>query len=49
MSKLWQTFHAREHVRAAVIKSLEDWGVDYFDLYYIHFRKRTGCPHALPS
>ncbi|KAI0736963.1 Aldo/keto reductase [Fomitopsis betulina] len=36
-SKLWQTFHARQHVRAAVMKSLEDWGVGYFDLYYIHF------------
>ena len=46
VSKLWQTFHAREHVRAAVMKSLEDWGVDYFDLYYIHFRKCTDCPHA---
>lgn len=38
-SKLWQTFHARQHVRAAVMKSLEYWGVGYFDLYYIHFRK----------
>ena len=38
VSKLWNTFHAREHVREAVMRSLKDWGVDYFDLYYVHFR-----------
>ncbi|KZT06421.1 Aldo/keto reductase [Laetiporus sulphureus 93-53] len=36
-SKLWNTFHHKEHVRAAVKKSLAEWGVDYFDLYYVHF------------
>ncbi|KAG8926746.1 NAD(P)H-dependent D-xylose reductase (XR) [Tulasnella sp. 417] len=35
--QLWNTFHKREHVHAAVKKQLADWGVDYFDLYLIHF------------
>ncbi|KIY52184.1 NADPH-dependent D-xylose reductase [Fistulina hepatica ATCC 64428] len=37
VSKLYPTFHRREHVKLAVKRSLKDWGVDYFDLYYIHF------------
>ena len=36
-SKLWNTYHRREHVRAAAERSLRDWGLDYFDLYLIHF------------
>jgi len=36
-SKLWNTFHAREHVRLAVERSLRDLGLDYLDLYLIHF------------
>ena len=39
VSKLWNTFHSRAHVREAVERSLADWGVGYFDLYYVHFRK----------
>lgn len=36
-SKLWNTYHAAEHVRPAAERSLRDLGVDYFDLYLIHF------------
>lgn len=35
--KLWNTFHAPEHVEQACLKSLNDLGLDYFDLYMIHF------------
>lgn len=36
-SKLWNTFHRPEHVRAAAERSLRDLQIDYFDLYHIHF------------
>jgi D-xylose reductase len=36
-SKLWNAYHAREHVRPAVERSLRDLQVDYLDLYLIHF------------
>ncbi|EPQ60432.1 xylose reductase [Gloeophyllum trabeum ATCC 11539] len=36
-SKLWNTFHAKEHVAALARKQLADWGLDYFDLYLVHF------------
>jgi len=36
-SKLWNTYHAREHVGLAAKRSLSDLGLDDFDLYLVHF------------
>jgi D-xylose reductase len=36
-SKLWNTYHAREHVRPAVERSLRDLRLEYLDLYLVHF------------
>ncbi|PKY04918.1 aldo/keto reductase family protein [Aspergillus campestris IBT 28561] len=37
VSKLWNTFHESQHVEPICRKQLADWGVDYFDLYIVHF------------
>lgn len=37
MSKLWNSFHDKERVEPICKKQLADWGIDYFDLYLIHF------------
>ncbi|KKK23371.1 putative D-xylose reductase (Xyl1) [Aspergillus rambellii] len=37
VSKLWNSFHDGERVEPICRKQLADWGVDYFDLYLVHF------------
>ena len=37
MSKLWNSFHDRDRVEPICKKQLQDWGIDYFDLYIVHF------------
>lgn len=37
VSKLWCCYHRPEHVKAAVKRSLRDLGVEYLDLYLIHY------------
>jgi len=36
-SKLWNTFHRKEHVLDACKRTIVDLGVDYLDLYLVHF------------
>lgn len=37
VSKLWNTFHEKQHVEPIARKQLADWGLEYFDLFLIHF------------
>lgn len=37
VSKLWNSFHDHDRVEPICKKQLKDWGIDYFDLYIVHF------------
>jgi D-xylose reductase len=37
VSKLWQTFHEGDKVEPITRRQLSDWGIEYFDLFLIHF------------
>ncbi|KAL8994935.1 MAG: hypothetical protein Q9169_005236 [Polycauliona sp. 2 TL-2023] len=37
VSKLWNSFHDGPRVEPICKKQLQDWGLDYFDLYIMHF------------
>ncbi|KAF8243501.1 Aldo/keto reductase [Wilcoxina mikolae CBS 423.85] len=37
VSKLWNTFHEADKVEPIVQQQLEWWGLEYFDLFHIHF------------
>jgi len=36
-TKLWNNFHKKEHVKKMAYAQRESWGLDYIDLYLIHF------------
>ncbi|MDI1490378.1 MAG: D-xylose reductase [Ramalina farinacea] len=37
VSKLWNSFHDQPNIEPICKKQLADWGVDYFDLFIVHF------------
>jgi D-xylose reductase len=37
VSKLWNSFHEGDKVEPIARKQLADWGIEYFDLYIVHF------------
>jgi D-xylose reductase len=37
VSKLWNSFHDKEVVEKTARKQLGDWGLEYFDLFMVHF------------
>ena len=37
VSKLWNSFHHPKNVKLALKRTLSDMGLDYLDLFYIHF------------
>jgi D-xylose reductase len=37
VTKLWNTFHDKENVEPICRRQLKDWGLEYFDLFIMHF------------
>ena len=37
VSKLWNTFHEKSRIEPIVRQQLEWWGLEYFDLFLMHF------------
>jgi len=37
VSKLWNSFHEGDKVEPICKKQLADWGIEYFDLFIVHF------------
>ncbi|KAI9340975.1 NADP-dependent oxidoreductase domain-containing protein [Pilaira anomala] len=51
-SKLWNTHHRKEYVKSAVKASLKALGVDYLDLYLVHWPVsfiNSGKPEETPT
>lgn len=44
ITKLWKTEMEKDKVRAACEKSLKELGMDYIDVYFIHYPSDTGVP-----
>lgn len=40
-TKLWSTYHKKEHVRKACEKQLEQLGLDYVDMFLVHCKFET--------
>ncbi len=40
-TKLWNTYHRKEHALAMAKAQNEAWGLGYIDLYLIHFPVAT--------
>ncbi|KAI8888412.1 xylose reductase [Backusella circina FSU 941] len=41
VGKLWNHYHAKEHVRPAFDETFKNYGLDYIDLYLVHFPVAT--------
>jgi len=51
VSKPWNSFHDAERVGPICDKQLADWGIEYFDLFVIHFPSpsNTSDPACAPT